>query len=246
MHIRESLWLRDQLALLSDEDLFPLLDIGSSTLAYRTVVQPHVDANVFAPLRARGGITLHLDLKPSDGVDIVGDLLDTEFLATLERRGVRSVLLSSVLHHLTDRIPLIASVLRLVRPGGHIILSGPYRYPRHYDPIDTMFRPTPEEVAAMFPGASMVAGAIFESGYILNWSKVERGGRSLLRTIVCLCLPFYRPWEWFCFVKQAQRIVKLIKAFGVVLRRNEAHSGSGRNENLNPGSPQESIRLIPC
>src|SRR4051812_32815064 len=130
MHIRESLWLRAELSRLPDKDLFPLLDVGSSTLVYRTTVQPHIEANVFAPLGARGGRVFHVDLKPAPGVDLTGDLCDPAFLATLEGLGIRSVMISNLLHHLSDRQPLIASVLRLVRPGGYIIVSGPYRYPR--------------------------------------------------------------------------------------------------------------------
>lgn len=183
------------------------------------MIQPHVDSNVLAPLRARGGTILHLDLKPATGVDIVGDLLDPDFLGTLERRGVRSVLVSNLLHHLPDRAPLVASLLRLVRPGGYIIVSGPYRYPRNYDPIDTMFRPTPEQVAELFPGTDMVAGTIIDSATIFTWNSVERGGRSLPRTIARLCVPFRKPREWFHLIRQVHYIVKPIKAFGVVLRR---------------------------
>jgi SAM-dependent methyltransferase len=219
MHIRESLWLRNELSKLADADLFPFLDIGSSTLAYRTRVQPHIDANVFAPLRARGGKVIHTDVKPAPGVDVVGDLCDPVFLSSLERLGIRSLMVSNLLHHLSDRQPLIASLLRLVQPGGYIIVSGPYRYPRHYDPFDSMFRPTPEEVLAIFPGTHMVAGAIIDSGNLWTWNPAERGGRSLLRTLARLIVPFHRPKEWLRLVGQAHYIVLPIKAYGVVLRR---------------------------
>jgi len=219
MHIRESLWLREQLEKLPDANLFPLLDVGSSTLEYRTVIQPHVDANILAPLRARGGNILHLDLKPAPGVDVVGDLLDPYFLCALEKKGVRSVMVSSLLHHLSDRTPLTNSLLRLVKPGGYIIISGPYRYPRHYDPIDTMFRPTPNEVADLFPETTIVAGAIINSANMFSWNRTERGGRSLPRTIARLCLPFYKPVEWKHLFMQAPYIFMPIKAFGVILQR---------------------------
>ena len=80
MQILEAQWLGDRLAEIADGELFPLLNVGSSTGEFRTTVQPHIDAKVFAPLRARGGKVLHLDIKAAEGVDIVGDLLDPGFL----------------------------------------------------------------------------------------------------------------------------------------------------------------------
>jgi SAM-dependent methyltransferase len=218
LHVLEAQWLEQHLARLPDAALFPLLNVGSSTLKYRTVDQPHVDAHVLAPLRKRGRI-IHLDLKPDEGVDVVGNLVDPAFLASLKGLGVRSLMISNLLHHLVDRGPLIRSVLELVQPGGFIIVTGPYRYPRHYDPIDTMYRPTPRELADLFPGARLVEGSIIHSADILHWRAIERGGRSLPRTLARLLLPFYRPKEWVRLARQSPYIVLPIKAVGVVLER---------------------------
>ena len=59
MHRLESRWIGDHLARLPDERLFPLLDIGSSTNDFRTRVQPYLEQNIYAPLRARGGRVFH-------------------------------------------------------------------------------------------------------------------------------------------------------------------------------------------
>ena len=55
MNDLESQWLGQRLASIPDDQLFPLLNVGSSTLEFRTKTQPYIDNNIFAPLRARGG-----------------------------------------------------------------------------------------------------------------------------------------------------------------------------------------------
>ena len=74
----EAEWLGERMARIPDKDLFPLLDLGSSTLEYRTQTQPYIERNIFAPLRARGGVVYHLDMKSDPGVDVVGNLEDPE------------------------------------------------------------------------------------------------------------------------------------------------------------------------
>lgn len=81
----EAEWLGERMARIPDNDLFPLLDLGSSTLEYRTQTQPYIERNIFAPLRARGGIVYHLDVKPEPGVDVVGNLEDPAFRARVSR-----------------------------------------------------------------------------------------------------------------------------------------------------------------
>jgi hypothetical protein len=47
--VAEARWLGARLSALADDELFPLLNVGSSTLEYRTVDQPHVQQLVFDP-----------------------------------------------------------------------------------------------------------------------------------------------------------------------------------------------------
>jgi hypothetical protein len=219
MHVLESLWIRDRLARLGDDELFPLLDVGSSTLAYRTRVQPWIDANVFAPLRARGGRLIHADIKQAPGIDVVGDLLDLAFQARLRALGVRSVLVCNVLHHVSDRHALTKAVVDILPARGLIVASGPYRYPRHYDPIETMYRPTPEEVARDFPGTVLLDGAILDSGNWRGWNAGERGGRGLGRFLVRACLPFYKPGEWWRMLPHVPYLLRHMKAYAALLRK---------------------------
>src|ERR1700677_3311225 len=128
MQILESQWLGRKLAEIADGGLFRLLSVGSSTGEFRTRVQPHIDANIFAPLRARGGKVLHLDIKAAEGVDIVGDLLDPDFLDRIGQLQVKSVMVSNLLEHVTHRQEICDVVRRIVPDGGYIFVSGPHHY----------------------------------------------------------------------------------------------------------------------
>src|SRR5262245_48357429 len=103
MNIRESEWLGQRLALLPSDQLFPLWNVGSSTEDYRTMMQPWIDQNIFAPIRKRGGKVYHLDMKQARGVDIVGDLLDREFLDRIAQMRVKSIMASSLFQYVTNR-----------------------------------------------------------------------------------------------------------------------------------------------
>lgn len=156
---QEARWLGSQLAALELARVSPLLNVGSSTRYFREIQQPWIDQELFAPLRRRGGQVLHQDLKADDGVDVVGDLMDPGCVARLVASGARSVCCTSVLEHVEDREAFARRLTELVAPGGVLMLSVPRAFPWHPDPIDTMFRPTVHELAALFPGMRLRASA---------------------------------------------------------------------------------------
>jgi hypothetical protein len=218
MNILESEWLGQRLASLPTEELFPLLNVGSSTEEYRTVVQPWIDANIFAPLRNRGGTIYHLDMKEARGVDIVGDLLDPRFLHRIAHMRVRSVMASSLFQYVTNRQQVADVLLKIVQPGGYIIVSGPQNYPYCPDPIDTMFRPSLKEMHEHFPNTEIVDSAVIDSGNWRQWHDGERG-RSLGSTLVRLMVPFYRPLKWWELARGLPYLFNHITAFVLILRK---------------------------
>ena len=161
----EARWVGAALAKLPDEQLFPLLNVGSQDAAFREKRQPWIDARVFAPLRARGGKIVHLDLAPGEGVDITGDLLDPNVRAQL--RGFRSVLCANVLEHVPDRERFAAALADVTAPGGYLIVTVPKRFPYHPDPIDTMFRPGIEELAKLFPAMEVIDAKVVRSTMLM-------------------------------------------------------------------------------
>ena len=218
MQLVESLWIRSQLEGIPDEDLFPLVDLGSSSLEYRTRYQPFIQENVFAPLAARGGRVWHTDLKPEPGIDLVGDLLDPGFCARLAQLGARTVTAFNVLTHVTDRHAFARTALQLVPAGGYLMVTGPHRLPATEDPVDTRYRPTATEAATLFPGTEVVASTMIDGGNWRQWRADERG-RSLPRTVLRMATPFYRPKQWLDVARQAPYLFRSIQTFGLVLRK---------------------------
>lgn len=197
MILVEARWVRRALAQLPDGRLFPLLNVGSQDEAFRKSGQPWIDSEVFAPLRRRGGKVTHLDLAAGDGVDIVGDLLDP---AVRQRLGdTRSVLCANVLEHVPDRVPFAAALEEIVSPGGYLIVTCPRRFPYHADPIDTLFRPDPAELAGLFPSMRLQASAVVGSAmldYVLRrvWTLVGRGSARKPLTSSSATRRAFIPW----------------------------------------------------
>lgn len=159
----EARWLRARLAELADEEVSPLLNLGSSDLEFRTVVQPWIDREVFAPLRARGAAVVHADLKARPGVDIAADALADDGLGRLQAAGARTILCCNMLEHVRDRAALARRLAALVPAGGALIVTVPASYPYHPDPIDTYYRPGPEDMSQeLFPELRCVRAEVVD------------------------------------------------------------------------------------
>jgi hypothetical protein len=218
----EATWLGSRLASLPDAELFPFLNVGSSTGAFRAVTQPHIDREIFQPLQARGGTVYHVDMKRAPGVDFAGDILDADFRAVIsERVAARCVMISNLLEHVRDRVAVAAGVSDFVAPGGLLIVSGPRTYPYHPDPIDTRFRPSVEEVHALFPDTELIDGEIVMSPTWRPWSSLGQGRRGAALYVGRLALPIYRPRAWRRRMDSAPYVFRRASAYAVVLKKED-------------------------
>lgn len=151
----EAVRLRE--VLLGAGEISPLLNLGSSTRAFREERKPHIERELFAPLRRAGVRVTHCDLKRADGVDVAGDIVDPAVRAELSGMGFRCVLLANLLEHVADRDAVIRACIELAGPGGLVLATVPHSFPYHADPIDSGYRPAPAELAAAFLGATVLA-----------------------------------------------------------------------------------------
>ena len=202
----EAIRLRE--ILLAEGEVSPLLNLGSSTGAFRAQAKPHIERQLFAPLRAAGVEIVHSDLKQADGVDVVGDILDPTVRSALKDRGFRALLIANMLEHVRDRDAVAAACEEIVGPGGLILATVPTSFPYHADPIDTGYRPRPEELAAAFPGsepllAEQVRGPTYREEIAARGSAVWR---EVARTLGFALIGFARPksfrarlsrWLWY-------------------------------------------------
>lgn len=185
----EAEWLQNLLHLQRAEDLSPLINIGSSTREFREQQQPWTERCIFAPLKGRGVRVLHLDKRDGDGIDIRADILSRSELPRLKALKPKTLLCCNILEHVPDPAALAKACMEIVGPGGLIFVTVPFSYPHHRDPIDTMYRPSPEQLAALFRPAVMLNGEIIDTGESW-WNEVRKRPWILLRPVFRLPFPF--------------------------------------------------------
>lgn len=195
MFVAETQWLARALAERRAEEISPLLNLGSSTRAFREKEQPWTEKLLFAPLRARGVNIVHLDAREGEGIDLRADILADADLPRIRGTGARAILCCNILEHVRDPVKLAARCAEIAGPGGLIFVTVPFSYPRHRDPIDTMYRPGPEELRRLFLGADMLNGEIIDTGESYR-GQVKRRPWILLRHLLRLPFPFVGFEDW--------------------------------------------------
>jgi len=195
MTVQEARWFAEQLALMEPKQVFPMCNVGSSTGSFRTQDQPWIDELIFAPVVRQGHVVKHLDMKSAPGVDIVGDLGNPEFLKQVSNMKFKSVFSSNLLEHLVQRDAICKTLTAIVPSGGYLFVSVPYSYPYHPDPIDTGFRPSVGELAALFPGTLVIRSAVVGGDTLLYLRR--RHPVVFVFTLLRFLIPFYKPVSWW-------------------------------------------------
>ena len=191
----EARWLRLALDAFPAERLSPLLNLGSSSAEVRETVQPWMQSEIFIPLRDRGVEIVHVDKRQSPGVDIQVDLTDAADMRRLAALGSKALLCCNLLEHVLAPERLAQHCLELVPTGGLLFVTVPFSYPHHRDPIDTMYRPSPGELAQLFAGARLLDATILGAGVSYR-DAVRRRPWLLLRHIARFPVPFLSFEKW--------------------------------------------------
>jgi SAM-dependent methyltransferase len=97
-----------------------LLDNGCGNQPYRPWYEPHVDRVVA------------LDATPHPGVGVLGFADRLPFRSSM----FDTVLATEVLEHVENVERAAAELFRVLRPGGHALITVPYLYPTHEAPYD--------------------------------------------------------------------------------------------------------------
>lgn len=194
MLLKEAEWISNYLKSNAGGSAQRILNIGSSTAAFRQEKQPFIHDLIFAPLEARGATVWHVDIKDAPGVDIVADVSDEADLRRLEALNADCVFCFNLLEHLTDPAAFCARLERLAAPGCAFMVSVPRSYPYHRDPIDTMFRPTPQEIAALFAHCALTDGAVVPSGGYRD--KIAAKPKLILNHVFWFLTPFLGVRKW--------------------------------------------------
>ncbi|MEM7300774.1 MAG: hypothetical protein AAF468_06785 [Pseudomonadota bacterium] len=194
-----------------------LLNVGSSTAEFRKTSQPVLNLEIFDPLQKLGVDVIHNDLKEDEGVDFVGDICEAELLNLLKSKNINIVLCSNLLEHVEQPQNICSAMQQICQKPGYVVASVPFRFPYHNDPIDTMFRPTPEQIQALFPGSQMMASRIVEveSSY---FSMLKRNRRERFRLLIRIFTPFYKFHNWKKIVSYLPKMFQKIAVSCAVLK----------------------------
>jgi glycosyltransferase involved in cell wall biosynthesis len=238
MLLVESEWLRSVIEGLRLPPGTKVLNFGSqrhSILRY----QAYIEENIYRPVARKHWELLNFDLFPGEGVDISGNILNDDCFFDLLHRKFRAVFALNVLEHLTDRVSICSRIEQLVPNGGYLLVSVPFKYPIHNDPIDNLFRPTPDEVMQLFPSCTLVKSDILIDKSFLYY--VQRNIYLAVKFILRILTPFYKFSNWKTqvalfpyFFKQFQVTVAVLKKRGSTsLKKYRQNSTRPKKSNLN-------------
>lgn len=218
MRTQEAAWVGEKLRGV--EGCRVVLNLGSGSKRFRQVSKPYIDREIFEPLARAGARVVHADLKSGDGIEVSGDLFDPVIQARLRDLAPDAIVACNIMEHLPEdlrgRFPAVLD--SLLRPGGVLVVTVPYSYPYHADPIDTLYRPSPKELCALFPGYQVLDARTIDSESYGD-EFVAGGPWRMARKVVRMAFPFPRPKRWLSHAHRFLWLFRPYRLTGVVLRK---------------------------
>ena len=92
----------------------------------------------------------NVDIKNGPGVHLVANIMDEEGFKCIEKFSPTTVIATNILEHVLDPKQFIKRILE-IKNLKYILITVPYNYPFHPDPIDNGFRPSPKELLKIVP-----------------------------------------------------------------------------------------------
>lgn len=119
-----------------------LLDVGCGSKPWRGLFAVHVDEHL--------GVDHAESARDGGGPDVIASAYEIP----LPDESADTILLSSVLEHLEEPARALAECRRLLRPGGHVIITAPFIWPLHEQPRD-FYRYTPHGLRFLLESAGL-------------------------------------------------------------------------------------------
>jgi len=152
MFREESLWIKSAvLKVLPSQERNEVANIGSSTEHFRKIIQPHIHQNIIDTLHLSGWKVINVDIKKDVGVDLIADVTKDDFADQFQNSFTLTIC-TNLLEHVEDINLVIENLVKITSTGGYILITVPYKYKIHLDPIDNGFRPTPHKIIDLFDG----------------------------------------------------------------------------------------------
>jgi len=164
---------------------------------------------------------INFDIKAGEGIDISGDIFDNDTFERLKQYQFDCILLCNVLEHVPDYRKLCLRIQALMKERSILIVTVPYAYPCHFDPIDNGLRPDINQLASLFPGLDIVERQIIED-YAYSY-YLTRNWRILVKFLLRLIAPFYKYYTWRnTIVSKIPYLFKNFKISCVVLKKRRS------------------------
>lgn len=217
----EAIWFGERLGHILSLGASPVLNVGSSTKHFRSVIQPQIDQFIFNPLEQQGIKLVHLDQKNAEGVDIVGDLSDPAFLEKVKGMECKTIFCNNLLMHLDekDRLNLVEVFDKILPSGGLIYLSTSFSFPYTPDPYDSYYRPDPLDLASLFPRYSILDKKIVEGSGSL-YKSVTKKPRFGMLILARIFTPFYKFRSWKYLIQYLPKFFNRYSASCIIIKKD--------------------------
>ena len=191
-----------------------IINLGSGNVEQLKKTKPWVSKNVFDIFKKQKAKILHVDAEGFPGVDIVQDLSEPNSLSFCDKlKGSKLFILANVLEHIPKKAhaEFLKKIYGKMKSKDGLMITVPYDYPYHADPIDTLYRPTPEDLHKLLP-LTWLEGEIVSAGSY----REEFRHMNILKRIRKLLKPlwfFQKPSKWL----ENHRLFYLFKNYRITI-----------------------------
>lgn len=203
MLVEESIWIAEKIKEILPEEPFPVLNVGSSTLVYRTKKQPFIQNNIFNLFSDEKKQVIHLDMKEDEGIDLVGDLSDENFRRLVKELKPKLILCNNILMYLNKntRKELSKILFEILAENGYLIITNSLVFPPSPDPVEAYYRATPEKMyKSLFGNFYLIDQNIAKTEY--NFYKfLKSKPKLILIKLLRFFMPWYKSKEWWFMMK---------------------------------------------
>ena len=203
MLAEESIWISKKIKEILPERPFPVLNIGSSTLKYRTVTQSFIQKNIFSLFDDEKNQVIHLDMKEDEGIDMVGDLYDEQFRNKIKNLKPKLILCNNILMYLNNktRKELADILYEILDTNGYLIITNSHVFPPAHDPVESYYRASPKKMYKELFHSFKVLDSQITQTHFSFYKDLKSKPKVVLIKIIRIFLPFYNTKEWWFLMK---------------------------------------------
>jgi len=180
-----------------------VINLGAGDVVKTSRKKPWINNNVFVPLNDRGLKTVNVDFFDFPGIDKLADFSQPQALRFLsEYQSPKLIILANVLEHISQstRENLIRELERNLRQGDYLLITAPHAYPYHPDPIDSMYRPSFENLQALLNLNWLFAGHVNCGSFWRDLSSMS--WQKKIRKLIKPLIIFQKPKKYWSSVHQ--------------------------------------------